>query len=209
MRSISLVTAVFAAAARAIEPFDHGIWLVAYLFLVGFMAQYLLARGQSMLSPTGQPAADSPPIREQATLWNAGVVGVPVGVFADARLLVVLGSVALLASLGAFWHAYGSVRLEPDIELGALRVAYRALILFMALMRAIRRGQSISVPATRLAQTLLASRPRVLPTTTCPIVRRRATPFAFSRQAKCRQDTIAQTDVGESSPVCCCSSMRT
>jgi hypothetical protein len=130
--SISLVTAVFAAAARAIEPFDHGIWLVAYLFLVGFMAQYLLARGQSMLSPTGQPAADAPPIREQATLWNAGVVGVPVGVFADARLLVVLGSVALLASLGAFWHAYGSVRLEPDIELGALRVAYRALILFMA-----------------------------------------------------------------------------
>src|SRR5215204_5579131 len=42
--SISLGTAVLAAAARAIEPFDHGIWLVAYLFLVGFVAQYLLAR---------------------------------------------------------------------------------------------------------------------------------------------------------------------
>jgi hypothetical protein len=85
--SISLVTAVFAAAARAIEPFDHGIWLVAYLFLVGFLAQYLLARGQSMLFAASQPGGDAPPIGAQAALWNAGVVAVPVGVFVDARLV--------------------------------------------------------------------------------------------------------------------------
>lgn len=130
--STSLVTAVLAAAARAIEPFDHGIWLVAYLFLVGFLAQYLLARGQTRLLAAGLPGLDSPPIRAQASLWNAGVVAVPVGVFVDARLFVVLGSVALLASLRAFWHAYGSAGGEPEIPSRRLRIAYMALILFMA-----------------------------------------------------------------------------
>jgi hypothetical protein len=60
------------------------------------------------------------------------VVAVTGGRVRGRAAIGVLGSVALLASLGAFWHAYGSVRLESDIELGALRVAYKALILFMA-----------------------------------------------------------------------------
>jgi hypothetical protein len=130
--SISLATAVLAAAARAIEPFDHGIWLVAYLFLVGFLAQALLARGQAMLLAAGPSGADPPPVRAQAALWNAGVIAVPVGVFVDARLFVVLGGVALLASLAAFWHAYGRLRSESEIASGTLGVAHVALILSMA-----------------------------------------------------------------------------
>jgi hypothetical protein len=126
--ALSLAAAVLAAAARAIEPFTHGIWLIAYLFLVGFLAQLLLGRCQAMLLAAGPPGANSPPIRAQATLWNAGVVAVPLGVLLGARLFVVLGSLALLTSLATFWKAYRSLRSES----GALGVGYVALILFMA-----------------------------------------------------------------------------
>jgi hypothetical protein len=130
--SLSLAAAVLAAAARAIEPFAHGMWLVAYLVLVGFLAQLLLGRCQAMLLATGPPGISSPPIRAQAALWNAGVVAVPLGVLVGARLFVVLGSVALLTSLAAFWQAYRSLSSESGAAPGALGIGYRALILFMA-----------------------------------------------------------------------------
>jgi len=130
--SLWLAMAVLAAAARAIAPFDHGIWLVAYLFLVGFLAQYLLARGQHLLVAAGRPGADASPIRAQATLWNAGVVAVPVGVFVDARFVVVVGSVALLAALAAFWPRSRGARSQSAMAPPTLVIAYTALILFMA-----------------------------------------------------------------------------
>ena len=49
-----------AAVARAIEPFDHGIWLVAYLFLVGFLAQLLLGRGQATVLMSSRQARTPP-----------------------------------------------------------------------------------------------------------------------------------------------------
>jgi hypothetical protein len=130
--SLSLAAAVLVAAARTIQPFAHGIWLVAYLFLVGCLAQLLLGRCQAMLRAAGRTRTDAPPIGAQAALWNSGVVAVPLGVLLDARLLVVLGSLALLTSLAAFWQAYRSLRLESGAASGALRVGYVALIVFMA-----------------------------------------------------------------------------
>jgi hypothetical protein len=123
---------VLAAAVRAIAPFAHGIWLVAYLFLVGFLAQLLLGRCQAMLRAGRRTRTDAPPIRAQAALWNCGVVAVPLGVLLDARLFVVLGSLALLTSLAAFWQAYRSLRSEAGVPSGALEVGYVALIAFMA-----------------------------------------------------------------------------
>jgi hypothetical protein len=130
--SASLAAAALAAAARAIEPFAHGIWLVAYLFLVGSLAQRLLGRGQASLLAGSPSPTSSAPIRTQAALWNAGVVAVPLGVLGGARLLVVVGSVALLTSLGAFWKAYRSLRSESGAAPGALGIGYVAVILFMA-----------------------------------------------------------------------------
>ena len=120
---------MLATVARAIEPFAHGIWLVAYLFLVGFLAQLLLGRWQASLLAARPSGAGSPPIRTQAGLWNAGVVAVPLGVLGDVRLLVVLGSVALLVSLAAFWQTYRS--LSSETASGALGMSYVALIVFM------------------------------------------------------------------------------
>jgi hypothetical protein len=130
--SLSLVAAVVAAVARAFEPFAHGIWLVAYLCLVGFLAQLLLGRCQAMLLAAIPSGSNSPPVLAQATLWNAGVVAVPLGVLVAARLFVVLGSVALLTSLAAFWLAYRSLRSESGAASGPLGLAYVALIVFMA-----------------------------------------------------------------------------
>jgi hypothetical protein len=130
--SLSLAAAVLAAAVRAIEPFAHGIWLVAYLFLVGFLAQLLLGRCQATLRAAGRTRTAAPPIGAQAALWNFGVVAVPLGVLLDARLFVVLGSLALLSSLAAFWQVYRSLRLESGAASGAFRVGYVALIVFMA-----------------------------------------------------------------------------
>jgi hypothetical protein len=120
-----------AAVARAIEPFAHGIWLVAYLFLVGFLAQLLLARGQATVLAAAPLDAD-PPIGAQAILWNAGVVSVPLGVLVGARVFVVVGSVALLTALAAFWRASRPRRSESGAVSGGAGVGYLALMVFMA-----------------------------------------------------------------------------
>jgi hypothetical protein len=129
--SLSLVAALVAAAGRAIEPFEHGIWLVAYLLLVGFLAQLLLGLGQARML-AGVSGEDAPPVGAQAAFWNAGVVAVPLGVLVGTRLLVVLGSVALLTALAAFWRASRRRRSEAVAGSGGVGVAYVALIVIMA-----------------------------------------------------------------------------
>jgi hypothetical protein len=129
--SLWLAAALIAAVARAIEPFAHGIWLVAYLFLVGFLAQVLLAGGQATVLAAAPSDAGDPPIGAQVTLWNAGVVAVPLGVLVDARVFVVLGSVALLSALAAFWQASRPRRSESGAAGGA-GVGHLALMVFMA-----------------------------------------------------------------------------
>jgi hypothetical protein len=130
--SLSLAAALVTAAARTIEPFAHGVWLVAYLFLVGFLAQLLLGRGQAMVLAAAPSGANAPPIGAQATLWNAGVVAVPLGVLVGARVFVVLGSVALLTALAAFWQASRPRSSESGAASRGPGFGYRALMLFMA-----------------------------------------------------------------------------
>ena len=117
-----------AAFARAIEPFGNAIWLVAYLFLVGFLAQLLLDRGQTALN---RGRRSKPPLRAQAALWNAGVVVVPGGVFADARVLVILGGIGLLAALTLYWRTAREASRNPRTSSAWLRRGFSALIVFM------------------------------------------------------------------------------
>jgi hypothetical protein len=129
--ALFLAAALVVALVRAIEPFEHGIWLVAYLFLVGFAAQLLLRRGElGLLASSGSP----PPAaaRWQVVLWNAGSVAVPAGVLADARLLVVAGAVCLLAALGLFWRSLRRSRGPDGNSSASMRRGYAAVILFMA-----------------------------------------------------------------------------
>jgi hypothetical protein len=98
----SLAAASVALAARVADPFAHGTWLVAYLVLVGFLAQLLLGLGQGALLSAGGLSVPPRRVRlAQTLLWNFGVVAVPVGVLAETRLAVVAGSVSLIAALAS------------------------------------------------------------------------------------------------------------
>jgi hypothetical protein len=122
-----LLAAALTAAAALIAPFDHAAWLVAYLLLVGFAAQALLGRGQASLA-ADRPAASA----VQLILWNTGVVAVPAGVFLNARVLVVLGGLSLLAGLVSFWRRTDPMhraRFGPP----ALPIAYVLLTGLMAI----------------------------------------------------------------------------
>jgi hypothetical protein len=114
------------------KPFDHGIWLVAYLFLVGFLAQLLLGRGQTTAPVASPSGASTSPIRAQVAFWNAGVVAVPLGVLVGTRALVVLGSIALLTALNGFWQASRLCRSDSSTASGSQGIVYKALIITMA-----------------------------------------------------------------------------
>ena len=126
---------LFAAAVvsvwRATEPFEHSIWLVAYLVLVGFAAQLLIARGQAELRwLAGLPGVGQVTRRVELVLWNFAVVIVPLGVFLETRLAVLLGTLALLGATAAF---FADVRDALDrAQVGSLGRSYLGLLAFMA-----------------------------------------------------------------------------
>jgi hypothetical protein len=128
LAALSLLGSVLVAGTAVVRPFSHAAWLVAYLSLVGFLAQALLARGQATLS--GPRGTTKVPL--QAALWNAGVIAVPFGVFTNARLWVVLGGLALLIALVSFWRTTTPIPLGRS---GPARrqAAYVLLIATMAL----------------------------------------------------------------------------
>lgn len=123
------LAAFVAAVRRTVEPLDHGIWLVSYLFLVGSVAQYLLSRGQNSIA-LGTPRSV---LRTEALLWGAGVVAVPLGVFCDSRLLVIVGSVPLLAALFLFHRATTGSAEPRSATRVRLVLGYRGLLIFMTL----------------------------------------------------------------------------
>jgi hypothetical protein len=143
---LSLAAALVAAAARAIEPFEHGIWLIAYLFLVGFLAQALLGRGQATAPLASPSGASSSPIRAQVAFWNAGVVAVPLGVMVGTRALVALGSIALLIALNAFWQASRARHSQSRTASGSPGIAYTALILTMVASVLVGTGLAWDIP---------------------------------------------------------------
>jgi len=119
---IGAAAAVVAVVLRIAAPFDHGIWLIAYLVLVGALAPWLIALGEERLG-----AAPDRRTAPEAAAWLAGVIAVPAGVLADARVLVVVGGIALLAALASI--------ARRAIDAGAAApalAAHGAVIAFMA-----------------------------------------------------------------------------
>ncbi|MGI8844711.1 MAG: hypothetical protein ACR2HC_00790 [Thermoleophilaceae bacterium] len=107
-RSSRALTVAFGAAAvigavlRFSSHYAHGWWLVAYLLLVGAVAQLLLAPGGTWVALRFGAV---PPAQRRwwaLGLWNLGTVLVPIGVFVNRASPVLLGSALLLASLGLY-----------------------------------------------------------------------------------------------------------
>jgi hypothetical protein len=137
----SLVAAAIATAIHASSPIAHGAWLVAYLALVGFLAQALLGAGQTALLVKTTSSPLSRPVRlTQAGLWNLGVVAVALGVLSETRLLVVIGSVSLLAALISFWISIRQAL--ASTQAGWLSRAYLGLL--AGLMASVFVGTSLA-----------------------------------------------------------------
>ena len=128
----SLAAAVVALVMRIADPFAHGAWLVAYLVLVGFLAQLLLGLGQSALMSTGLAAPPRWIRSAQAILWNVGVVAVPFGVLAQTRLAVVVGSLSLIGALASLARTTGPALAEAIARRNWLGWGYACLLAGMA-----------------------------------------------------------------------------
>lgn len=130
---VSLAAAITITAAQLFsEPLERGIWLIAYLALVGFLAQLLLGRGQvALLFATDLPQPPCEIRVAQALLWNVGVIAVPLGVLVETRLAVVLGSVSLLTALASFWTTVRPA-IKTSTRWKRRGVSYVALLVFMA-----------------------------------------------------------------------------
>lgn len=128
----AVVTAVQLAA-----PITRGWWLVAYLALVGGVAQALLGNGQLALvaRTAGAGTRAGPDGRWWVApwvLWNAGTITVAATDLAGSAAGVLAGSAALLVALGLFaGHLHGAracPRCAPSLWTGA----YAALVVFLA-----------------------------------------------------------------------------
>jgi hypothetical protein len=126
-----LLAAVAAAVTRGAVSFAHGWWLVAYLLLVGCIAQALLGIGAPLrASRTGGRTPSTALVRWQLGLWNGGTVAVAVADLAGAPAGVLAGSVALLAGLWLF--ARGFVRAGGGGPPRGWLALYPVLVAFMA-----------------------------------------------------------------------------
>src|SRR5215211_3869317 len=145
LASAWLAAAAVAAVVRAAMPFAHGIWLIAYLFLVGFLAQALLGKGQASLwRRAGKTSSTARVVRAEAILWNVGVLAVPFGVLVNARIAVVIGSCSLLPALALFARSL-SPSPKPHGAI-SIAMAYTMLLLGMAVSVAIGTALSWDIP---------------------------------------------------------------
>jgi hypothetical protein len=143
----SLAAAAIALTIRVLEPFDHGTWLVAYLVLVGFLAQLLLGRGQvALVAAGGLPPPPRGVRLAQALLWNFGVLTVPVGVLANTRLAVVVGSVSLLVALASLWETARPALPGSDARSTRRGWAYALLLLAMTASTMIGTALAWEIP---------------------------------------------------------------
>ena len=92
-----IVTGGMVAAVTASAPTEHGTWAVAYLVLIGGVAQIGLGVGQALLAP-------SPPswrvVAVEFAAWNAGNAAVIAGTLLGAIPVVDTGGALLVIALG-------------------------------------------------------------------------------------------------------------
>jgi hypothetical protein len=110
------------AAITAHDPTRHGVWSVAYLVLVGGVAQVALGAGQAILA---RELPDHTTTTLEFVALNAGNAAVIAGTLLDLTWLVDAGGILLIATLILFLRG---VRGVPNI---APVLVYRALIVFV------------------------------------------------------------------------------
>ena len=130
---VFLVASVIAAIMNVRAPFARGWWLVAYLSLVGGVAQLLLGPGLIALANRhgwhGQSLRYSV---AELVLWNIGTLTVAIADLALAPGGVVAGSVLLVVALALFARELNHVSTVPSPPARAWRGLYVLLLVFLA-----------------------------------------------------------------------------
>jgi hypothetical protein len=123
---VGAAAGLIAAAIRLADDFDHGIWLIAYLLLVGSLAPALLSAGERRVLAASSRGAGASRV---ALLWLAGVVAVPAGVLGQARIVVCAGALCLFAALALLTRRAFSRRRVPAPACPSFVVAGHALMI--------------------------------------------------------------------------------
>lgn len=139
MRKFAIAGAAFLGAAAAvalvnwISPFPHGWWLVAYLALVGGVAQLLLAPGLELAARRGAPNTSPPRFSSTEFVhWNAGTVIVAVADLMASPIGVMAGSVLLASALFVFAQRLRATRTLAARPIPYWVAGYVFLLLFLA-----------------------------------------------------------------------------
>jgi len=122
---ISLILGGVVSAASAGSPSYTSAWAVAYLVLVGGMAQLVLGTGQAELASKRLPAGL---LAAEAALLNVSTVAVLLGTILTAPALTYAGAGLLLVTLVAFiWAVRGASQHLPWL-LWAFRIMVVVLL---------------------------------------------------------------------------------
>jgi hypothetical protein len=135
--AIFLIVAAVIAVANVSTPIGvpvaHGWWLVAYLALVGGVAQLLL--GPGLIALARHTDAAMPSLRHgvaELVLWNVGTAAVALADLAAAPGAVLGGSVLLVATLVLFTVELRGVSAFARRPAPAWRRMYALLLVFLA-----------------------------------------------------------------------------
>lgn len=131
--AVFLVAAAIAAIVNVRTPFAHGWWLVAYLSLVGGVAQLMLGPGLVVLAD--RDGSHGRALRygvAELALWNVGTVIVAVADLAFGPGGVVAGSVLLVVALAFFARELNDVSAVSSESGRAWRGMYALLLVFLA-----------------------------------------------------------------------------
>ena len=153
-RAFTACAAAFGLAAAGLAALHAGVditrgwWLVAYLSLVGGVAQLLL--GPGLIALARRSGARPPGATDrgaQLVLWNAGTVIVAVSDVTGAAMGVLAGSVVLLVALSLFAAALHRVRATGRRRTPRWERGYVLLLVFLAGSVAVGTGLAGALPA--------------------------------------------------------------
>lgn len=117
--SACVVAGGIVAAATAHSPSEHASWAVAYLVLVGGVAQLALALGQALFA-TDLPSRRA--VTWEFAAWNLGNAAVLVGTLLDLLLLTDVGGALLVLTLALLVRAVRGARPSWPLRLYRLLV---------------------------------------------------------------------------------------
>jgi hypothetical protein len=128
-----LLGGALGVVANTASPFRHGWWLVAYLSLVGGLAQLLLGAGPYVLSTRARRQAQQDSLLLlQLGLWSLGTVTVAAGELAEVRPILLVGSALLLIDLALFAVGLSRLRQRAARSAAAWELGYTLLLVFLA-----------------------------------------------------------------------------